>query len=91
MTSDHRVAGSSPAGCKLLRYSDLRIEKTFQKSGNEERIHVSSTLFEFNIDWLGAQKRDRAEQSKWSLALWREPGCFSRVLHLGEHLPAPGG
>jgi hypothetical protein len=45
MTSDHRVAGSSPAGCKYLEISDLEKIQQTEKSNTERKTYHSLTIF----------------------------------------------
>jgi hypothetical protein len=46
MTSDHRVAGSSPAGCKTIARADLQAIEATRKSVTERETYHSLTTFE---------------------------------------------
>jgi hypothetical protein len=52
MTSDHRVAGSSPAGCKELKVSNLQQNKSNEKRVKRPITCQSFATFEANPPWF---------------------------------------
>jgi hypothetical protein len=62
MTSDHRVAGSSPAGCKSSSRADFQAISVLKKQRRKELVIGLLSGLKFLLDRVSGYNADKAAQ-----------------------------